>query len=320
MSKQIHSFLSLAVLLVTLSGCSTPRLQPHEGYVSVPGGRVKFKVVGSGPGTPLLLLHGGPGFPSDYLERLSALGDGRPVIFYDQLGCGRSDRPKDTNLWHMARFVEELRCVRRELGLRRVHLLGHSWGTMLVADYMLTRPAGVESLILAGPCLSIPRYIQDVAKLREELPAEVQETLMRHETAATTDSAEYQRAGMAFLRKHVCRLDPWPREMEQSLAGMGGEVYNTMWGPSEFYATGPLKGYDRTSRLSELQLPVLFTAGRFDECTPSASAWYQSLVPGSRLVIFEKSSHMTMLEESEAYIRALRTFLRDVEHRDSHHR
>jgi proline iminopeptidase len=191
---------------------------------------------------------------------------------------------------------------------------------MLATDYILTRPTGVESLILAGPCLSIPRYIQDVARLRKELPAEIQEIMVRHEAAATTDSEEYRRAGMAFLRKHVCRLDPWPCEMELSLAGMGGEVYNTMWGPSEFYATGPLKSYDRTPRLGELRLPVLFTAGRFDECTPSASAWYQGLVPGSRLAIFENSSHMTMIEESEAYIGVLRGFLRDVERRGSFHR
>jgi proline iminopeptidase len=108
--------------------------------------------------------------------------------------------------------------------------------------------------------------------------------------------------------------------MEQADAGMGHEVYNTMWGPSEFYATGPLKSYDRTSRLGELRLPVLFTAGRFDECTPSASAWYQSLVPGSRLAIFENSSHMTMLEESDAYISVLRTFLVEVDRTGSVHR
>ena len=43
---------------------------------------------------PLLLLHGGPGFPSDPFESLEALArSGRPVVRYDQIGCGRSDRP-----------------------------------------------------------------------------------------------------------------------------------------------------------------------------------------------------------------------------------
>ena len=92
-------FILLSWALLVFTGCSTPRLQPREGYVAVPGGRVWFKVVGTGPGTPLLLLHGGPGAPSYYLEPLSALGNERPVIFYGQLGCGRSDRPSNTNLW-----------------------------------------------------------------------------------------------------------------------------------------------------------------------------------------------------------------------------
>ena len=65
----------------------------ESGYIDVPGGRVWFRSVGDGHGIPLLCLHGGPGFPHDYLEELEGLGDRRRVLFYDQLGCGRSDRP-----------------------------------------------------------------------------------------------------------------------------------------------------------------------------------------------------------------------------------
>ena len=103
-----NPLLLLPMTLLTLAGCSTPRLEPREGHVAVPGGRVWFKVVGTGPGTPLLVLHGGPGAPSHYLDRLGRLGDERPVVFYDQLGCGRSDRPSDPNLWRVERFVAQL--------------------------------------------------------------------------------------------------------------------------------------------------------------------------------------------------------------------
>ncbi len=308
--------LLLPLALMAFMGCSTPRLQPHEGYVTVPGGRVWYKVVGSGPGTPLLVLHGGPGATSHYLEPLSSLGAERPVIFYDQLGCGRSDRPTDTNLWRTARFIEELRCVRQHLGLKRVHLLGHSWGTMLATDYLLTQPRGIESLILMSPCLSVPRFLQDLAGLRRLLPPEVQQTLTRHEEAGTINSPEYQRAAQAFLTKFVCRLDPWPPELERALAGFGTEVYHVMWGPSELFPTGSLKDYDRTSRLGTWRLPVLFAVGRFDECTPEATAWYQSLVPGSRLVVFERSSHMAMLEETDRCNTVIRDFLLGVEKKE----
>ncbi len=112
----------------------TKSIQPGEGHVTVNGGKIWYRIVGSGKGTPVLVLHGGPGFPSDYLQPLEALGDERPVVFYDQLGCGKSDRPEDPKLWRAQRFVEELAEVRNALGLERIHLYGHSWGTMLAVD------------------------------------------------------------------------------------------------------------------------------------------------------------------------------------------
>jgi proline iminopeptidase len=123
------------------------------GYIPVEGGRVWYKIVGAGtPGIPLLTLHGGPGYPHDYLEPLEQLAGERPVIFYDQLGCGRSDRPNDRALWRVDRFVRELAQVRQALGLERIHLFGHSWGAMLAVDYLLSG-ASAASLILASPAL-----------------------------------------------------------------------------------------------------------------------------------------------------------------------
>jgi len=285
----------------------------QEGRVPVPGGHVWYGIAGEDRGLPLLTLHGGPGFPHDYLTSLAGLAAERPVIFYDQLGCGRSDRPDDPSLWTVERFVEEVHQVVAALGLDRYHLLGQSWGSMLATDFALTRPAGLVSLILASPPLSIPRWLADCARYRHELPAEVQAVLDRHEAAGTTSSAEYQEATMAFYRRHVCRLDPWPPELMRCLEGVGWPVYHAMWGPNEFFMTGTLRTYDRTPRLGEITLPTLFTCGRYDEATPEATAWYASLVPGARLAIFEQSAHMPHLEEREAYLATVRDFLHHVE-------
>lgn len=301
------------VVMMAGIGCAGGSGGPREGLVQVTGGRVWYRVVGNGSGTPILLLHGGPGFTSHYLDPMARLGDERPVIFYDQLGCGRSDRPGDPSLWRVERFVEELAQVRAALGLRRVHLFGHSWGTMLAVDYLLTRPEGVRSLVLASPALSIPRWLEDTGRLRRSLPPEVQETLLRHERAGTTDSDEYQQASAEFEKRFVIRLDPMPPEVEASYANQSAAVYGTMWGPSEFHGTGNLKDYDRTPRLGEIALPTLFTAGRHDEATPEATAWYAGLVPGAETVIFEHSAHMTMNEEPDRYLEVIRDFLRRVE-------
>ena len=118
-------------------------MKQDEGYINVPGGRVWYRSVGPDSGsegrTPLLCLHGGPGFTHNYLEPLEALADQRRVVFYDQLGCGRSDRPDDETLWTVERFVEELVQVRAALGLDRLHLFGSSWGGMLAMQYVLDR-------------------------------------------------------------------------------------------------------------------------------------------------------------------------------------
>ena len=288
-------------------------LTEDEGYVEVTGGKVWYKIVGSGTATPLLLLHAGPGAPSSYLKPLEQLADERPIIFYDQLGSGNSDRPSDQTLWRIERFVEELAQLRNALGLKQVHILGHSWGTMLAVDYMLTKPSGVVSLILASPCLSVPKWIEDANMYRSALPKETQKILRQHEEAGTTDSEEYFNAIMEFYKRHVCRLDPWPAEVENAFSQLNMDVYRTMWGPSEFYATGTLKDYDRTGQLSEIIVPTLFTAGRHDEATPKTTAWYQSLVPNSKLEIFEDASHITMFEKPNQYCQVVKDFLNGKE-------
>ena len=287
--------------------------QPREGYVDVTGGRVWYQIVGSADTIPLLILHGGPGHPHDYLEPLKGLADERPVVFYDQLGCGKSDRPESAALWRVERFVQELGQVIEALGMEQMHILGHSWGSMLATDYALAKPLGLASLILASPPLSVQRWLQDLAEYRRQLPSKVQEVLARHEAAGTTDSEEYQAATLEFYKRHICRLDPWPDAMLRAEAGENKVVYNTMWGPAEFYMTGNLSDYDRTSRLHEIAVPVLFTCGRHDEASPDTTGWYHSLVPRSELVVFEDSSHTPHLEETESYLETVRRFLRSVE-------
>ncbi|HEY0770789.1 MAG TPA: alpha/beta fold hydrolase, partial [Sphingobacteriaceae bacterium] len=157
----------IALLLLVGFSCIKKESKRIQGYVPVPGGKIWYEIIGADkPGTPLLLLHGGPGFTSDYLRPLEALGDVRPVIFYDQLGSGRSDRPQDTALWKLDRFVEELSALRTELNLEKIHLFGHSWGTMLATEYLSQRPEGIQSLVLASPCISTGRWLTDTNALR----------------------------------------------------------------------------------------------------------------------------------------------------------
>lgn len=285
-----------------------------EGFIPVRGGNVWFRITGDGPGIPLLVLHGGPGGMSSEIDPLRKLGSERPVIQYDQLGCGNSGRPTDTDLWTVERYVEELEHVVEALELEEFHLLGHSWGSMLAASYLLDkRPKGVRSVIFSGPALSAPMWEEDQRTYLKAFPQEIQEIVARSEREQTTESKEYEEAMMAYYKRHMCRIDPWPEEMVKELKEMNLQIYHFMWGASEFTVTGTLIDFDVTGRLGEIGLPALFTCGRFDEATPETTEYYASLVEGSEFHVFENCSHMPGIEAPETYTAAIREFINEQE-------
>ena len=293
-------------------------LKVGEGHVDFRGHAIWYEVVGSShPGRwPVLTLHGGPGAAHDCIEPLGDLAiGGRRVVFYDQLGCGRSSQPSDPSLWTVELFLDELETIRSALGLERIHLFGLSWGGMLAMEYALRQPAGLESLILASAPASMAAWVAEANRLRRTLPADVQETLNRHESDGSTDSPEYQQAMLVFYERHVCRQKPWPDPVRRSLEQLmsNPEVYLTMNGPSEFHVTGTMRSWSVDQRLSEIKVPTLFTCGRYDECTPEMSAAIVEKMPGAELVVFEESAHFAHAEEPERYRSVMARFLARVE-------
>ena len=247
----------------------------------------------------------------DYVSPLADLATDRRVIFYDQLGCGRSDRPDDPALWTLDRSVAEVDAVRDALGLDRFHLFGNSWGGWLALQYTLDRRPPLVSLTISSSPPSVDRAVREMNLLRDRLPAHVRRTLAHHEAGSFFDCPEYTAAIMVFYKRHLCRLDPWPEVVERSMGpSFGSGPYLTMWGPSEFGpVTGNLAGWDVTDRLREIGVPTLLTVGRHDEMWPSHMQDMQAAIEGSELVIFEESSHMAFVEEREAYMTVLRRFL-----------
>ena len=304
-------------VLLTAIACREPAsVVAPEGFVEVPGGRVFYTTMGSGDRTPLLLLHGGPGGRSCGFSVLRELGADRRVIRYDQLGSGQSDRPVDLNLWTTARFVDELDALRSALGLREVHILGHSWGATLATEYLLTKgQRGVKSVILSSPLISTPRWLADTRRLRTTLPEPVQSALNQCEAVTTADDPACQAANDVFEEHFVRGAKTLPAIPECDGITGGDQVYRHMWGAAEFTATGVLRDYDRTDRLGELKLPVLFLAGRHDEAAPETVADFQRRVPGARMMVLENSAHSTYRTETAEYVRIVRQFLEDAERR-----
>jgi len=285
----------------------------EEGKINLDGYQIWYRRVGNG-GIPLLTLHGGPGAGHDYLEPLERLATDRSVIFYDQLGCGKSDQPDDRSLWQIERFVAEVNTVRQSLGLEQIHLLGQSWGGWLAIEYMLSHPQGVVSLILASTSASLPQFVAETTRLKAELPLEIYQTLQRYEAMGDYHHPDYEAAVLEFYKRHVCRLDPWPEPLLHTIANLNGNaVYETMNGPNEFIVIGNLKNWDRTDRLGEISVPTLITVGRYDELTPTCAETLHRGIPNSRLVIFEESAHLAHLEEPDKYRQVVADFMVEIE-------
>ncbi len=263
---------------------------------------------------PVVLIHGGPGLPSDYLTPLMALADsGRGVVRYDQLGCGNSAFvSEDDSLWVMDTFVDELEQVTEKLGLERFYLLGHSWGGWLALEYAIRRrPKALAGLVLASTCSSLPRFAEVTRELKAQLPQATREVLDRHEEEGTTDSEEYFGAFMEYASRWLIRTDI-PGHLMASVERKNDDIYRIMQGP-EWNVNGNLRDWDVTDRLGEIEVPVLVTSGRHDEMTPELIAPMVQRIPHSEWVIFENSAHMAFIEETDRYLETVNGFLATVD-------
>jgi L-proline amide hydrolase len=276
-----------------------------------------YRIVGElrpqGP-APLVTLHGGPGATHDYLLSLTDLAEGRAVVFYDQLGNGRSTHypERGAEFWTVELFVSELHNLVDALGIgERHHVLGQSWGGFLAQEYAFTSPHGLQSLVLADTAASFPDFVTECNRLRQQLPPEVEATLRRHEEAGTTDDPAYEEACMVFYQRHLCRLDPWPPEVSEAFAWLERDptVYHTMNGPSEFHVVGSLKDWQSRDQLGEISVPTLLLSGRHDEATPALQETLEAGIPDCEWVVFEESSHMPHVEERERYMQILGDWL-----------
>lgn len=285
--------------------------QEHQTWYQITGDLT------SGP-IPLVILHGGPGCTHDYLLRLTALADdGRAVVHYDQLGNGKSthlpDAPPD--FWTPELFLAELDNLLGALGIaERYAILGHSWGGMLAAEHAVRRPAGLRGLVIADSPASMDLWSQAADTLRAELPPDVEATLRQHEKAGTTDSKEYELAVHVYYDRHMLRM-PWPPEVTATFDHLAADptVYHTMNGPSEFHVVGTLQGWSIVDRLGAIPVPTLLVNGRYDEATRETVQPFYDGIPDVRWEVFDRSSHMPHVEETERFVEVMGGFLAELD-------
>jgi proline iminopeptidase len=278
----------------------------------VADGSIWYKVSGSGTAAPVILLHGGPGYSSFYLKPFEALGDDRPVVRYDQLGAGKSDKLSDTAKFNIAHFVAELDSLRSHLGYEKMHVLGHSWGTILAVEYYKVHRERVISLTLGSSALDIPAWEKNARRLVTTLPDSMQRAIKQREAEGKFDAPDYQAALGEFYSRYVWRK-PVQADLDSLMSTVNMDLYTYMQGPSEFTITGTLKRYDAKPFLKDIKVPTLFAVGEFDEADVPMVRRHAALVPGAKVVVIPGAAHLTTWDNPDAIVKAVRDFLRSVD-------
>jgi len=281
-----------------------------EGYANVLGFDLFYRQFGEPRKGEILCLHGGPGATHDYLLSMADLAThGYRVTFYDQLGCGRSQLPKNVALFVPEHYIEEVEAFRRKMRLGKPHVIGSSWGGMLAIAYALKYQRNMATMTTVGGLHSVPLTVREMERMKRGLPKDVQETLAKYEADGDYENPEYVKAVMVFYNKHLCRLSPWPPELTHSLNHTSKPVYGTMNGPNEFTIIGNTRYWDVTDRLKTIKVPTLVLGGRYDEVSPVVAREIHRHVRGSELTIFTNSSHLPFWEERETFMKRVLRFL-----------
>jgi proline iminopeptidase len=292
----------------------------QEGFVDANGVLIYYKSVGKG--TPLLVVHGGPGASHDYfLPHLLPLAKNHRVVFMDERGSGRSQRLDDVRLYTVENMVEDVEAVRRALRLGKVALVGHSYGGVLAQAYALKYPAGLSKLLLCSTFSSTKEMNRVFDRMKEKMPRELRERIDKAEKEGLFGkgkdyeknrySSDYMVAawGEGYF-PYLYGKRPDPNYDPVASGVMSWDLYREMWGShGEYVIDGNLASVEYTDRLSTIRVPTLITAGDHDECDPSLSRVMHEKIPGSKLVIFPESGHMTFVDQPMMFLRTVEEFL-----------
>lgn len=280
--------------------------------------KVWTKRFGNNPTMKVLLLNGGPGATHEYFECFENFlpQENIEFIYYDQLACGNSDNPKDTSLYDLARYVEEVEQVRQALKLDKnnFYLLGHSWGGILAMQYALKYQQNIKGLIISNMMASAPKYGQYADEVLSKLmDPKVLDTIRALEKNNDFSNPKYMGLLIPhFYNKHICRLPVWPEPIDRSFAKINQDLYVSMQGPSEFGISGKLTNWDVSGELKNIKTPTVVIGATHDTMDPEYMRWMSTQLPQGQFLLCPNGSHMCFYDDQKVYMAGLISFIKKV--------
>jgi proline iminopeptidase len=290
--------------------------------IETPKGKFKVwtKRIGNNPKIKLLLLNGGPGATHEYFECFESFlpAEGIEIVYYDQLGCGNSDNPKDTSMWDLPRYVEEVEQVRKALNLTKdnFYLLGHSWGGILAMQYALKYQQHIKGLIISNMMSSCPEYGKYADEvLAKQMDPKVLAEIRQIEAKKDFANPRYMELlNPHFYAQHILRmpLENWPEPVTRATGKMNQSLYVTMQGPSEFGISGKLEKWDVKAQLKTISVPTLVIGANHDTMDPAHMKAMANEIPNGSFLLCPNGGHMCMYDDQARYISGLIQFVKGV--------
>jgi len=287
--------------------------------ISTPVGNfnVWTKRIGTNPRIKVLLLHGGPAMTHEYMECFESFfpKEGFEMIEYDQLGSYYSDQPKDSSLWTIPRFVDEVEQVRKQLGLTKdnFYILGNSWGGLLAMEYALKYQDNLKGLIICNMMPSAPDYAAYNLVLQKQMDKKQLDSIMMLQATGQVTNPRYMELLQGYYNEHLCRIVPNPEPLQRTFKHANAEIYTMMQGPSEFGISGRLEKWDVKARLKEIKVPTLTVGAKYDTMDPDQMKWESEQVQHGRYLYCPNGSHLAMWDDQQHFYPGVIQFIRDVD-------
>ncbi len=288
--------------------------------ITIMNGKYKVwtKRIGNNPKIKVLLLHGGPGCTHEYFESFESFlpKEGIEFYYYDQLGSAYSDQPKDSSLWVLPRFVEEVEDVRKALHLDKdnFYLLGHSWGGILAAEYAFKYQEHLKGLIISDMMMSASAYAAYAEKvLSKQMDANALNEIRMLEKKGDFSNPRYMELLIPnYYCQHILRMpaEQWPDAVNRTFAKLNNTIYTMMQGPSEFGISGNLEKWERGNDLPKITVPTLVIGASYDTMDPDHMKWVSTQVKNGSFLLCPKGSHMCMWDDQEHYFPGLISWLK----------
>ncbi|MBL0305316.1 MAG: proline iminopeptidase-family hydrolase [Chitinophagaceae bacterium] len=281
--------------------------------------KVWTKRFGNNPRIKILLLHGGPAMTHEYMECFESFfpKEGFEFYEYDQLGSYYSDQPKDSSLWTIERFVEEVEQMRQAIGADSTNffVLGNSWGGILAMEYALKYQQHLKGLLVANMMASAPEYGKYAADvLSKQMDPAVLAEIREIEAKADFANPRYMELLIPhFYQEHLCRLKEWPDGFNRTMKHANSEIYVMMQGPSEFGIAGRLAQWDIKNRLKEVKVPTLMIGAKHDTMDPKAMEEQSKLVQKGRYLYCPNGSHLAMWDDQQVFMNGVIQFIKEVD-------